>query len=143
MSRYEDVTADEYAVLKDVKERWFSELASAEIKLVFDTKKRVTGGKIVLARIKKPNDVEKFLCPDPVDYIVFIDQNAWVLADPDDRVRLIRHELRHTDVDLDADKPFKLRGHTVEDFYREIDLNSDKPKWSGELAQLVQLKYDE
>jgi len=78
MNRYEDVTADEYAVLKEVRERHFSELAGAEIKMIFDTKKKKSGGKIILARIKKPNEVEKYLCPDPVDYIVFIDQHAWM-----------------------------------------------------------------
>jgi hypothetical protein len=143
MNRYEDVTADEHVVLKEVRERHFSELASAEIKLVFDTKRKKSGGKIVLARIKKPNEVEKYLCQDPVDYIVFIDQNAWMLAEADDKIRLMRHELRHTDVNLDASKPFKLRAHTVEDFYREIDLNQEKPRWADELALLVDMKYEE
>jgi hypothetical protein len=143
MNRYEDVTADEHVVLKEVRERHFSELASAEIKLVFDTKKKKSGGKIVLARIKKPNEVEKYLCQEPVDYIIFIDQNAWMLAEAGDKIRLMRHELRHTDVNLDAAKPFKLRAHTVEDFYREIDLNQEKPRWADELALLVDMKYEE
>lgn len=143
MNRYEDVTEDEYEVLKDVKTNYFSELASANIKMVFDTKKKKSGGKIVLAKIKKPSEVEKFLCTDDIDYIMFLDQNAWILADSEDKIRLVRHELRHTDVDLDAAKPFKLRGHTVEDFYREIDFNRDKPRWADELALLVDMKYDE
>jgi len=143
MIRYEDVSQDEYVILNEVRDRWFSELAGAEIKMIFDTKKRKSAGKIVLARIKKPSEVEKFLCTEPVDYIMFIDQNAWTLADSEDKVRLIRHELRHTDVDIDAAKPYKLRGHTVEDFYREIDLNSEKPRWSEELGLLTDMRYEE
>lgn len=143
MNRYEDVTEDEYAILKEIREDYFSELASANIKMVFDTKKKKSGGKLVLARIKKPSEVEQFLCTDEIDYILFLDQNAWTLADEEDRIRLIRHELRHTDVDMDAAKPFKLRGHTVEDFYREIDFNRDKPRWGDELALLTEMKYEE
>ena len=143
MNRFEDVTADEYVVLNEVRDRHFSELASANIKMIYDTKKRKSNGKIVLARIKKPNEVEKFLCSDEVDYIMFLDQNAWILADHEDKIRLVRHELRHTDVNLDAVKPWGLRGHTVEDFYREIDLNADKPKWADELALMADMKYDE
>lgn len=143
MNRYEDVTQDEYVILNEIRDRHFSELAGAEIKIVFDTKKRKSGGKIVLARIKKPSEVEKFLCAVPVDYIIFLDQNAWTLADSEDKVRLLRHELRHTDVDSDSSKPYKLRNHSVEDFYREIDLNSEKPRWSEELGLLVDMKYEE
>jgi hypothetical protein len=143
MNRYENVTNDEYVILKEVKENYFSELASANIKMVFNTKKKKSGGKVILASIKKPSEVEQFLCTDEIDYIMFIDQNAWMLADTEDRVRLVRHELRHTDVDMDATKPFKLRGHSVEDFYREIAFNRDKPKWGDELALLVEMKYEE
>lgn len=142
-NRYEDVTDAEYAILKQVRESLFSELSAAEIKLVFDTKIKKSGGKIILARIKKPSEVEKFLCDDPVDYIIFLDQNAWMLSDDEDRIRLMRHELRHTNVDLDAKKPYKLRAHTVEDFYREINLNQDKPRWAEELALMVDMKYEE
>ena len=143
MNRFEDVTQDEYLILNEIRARHFSELAGAEIKIVFDTKKRKSGGKIVLARIKKPSEVEKFLCTDPVDYIIFLDQNAWALADSEDRVRLIRHELRHTDIDSDSSKPYKLRNHSVEDFYREIDLNHEKPRWAEELGLLTDMRYEE
>ena len=143
INRYEDVTLAEYTILREIRESLFSELSGAEIKLVFDTKKKKSGGKIVLARIKKPSEVEKFLCVDPVDYIIFLDQNAWMLSDQDDRIRLMRHELRHTDVDPAAKKPYKLRAHTVEDFYTEISLNQNKPRWAEELALMVDMKYDE
>ncbi len=143
MTRYEDVTQTEYDWLKQVRENYFSELMGCEIKLVFDTKKKKSGGKIILARIKKPSQVEKYLCNGPIDYLIFIDQNAWILADDQDKRRLLRHELKHTDVDHDSAKPYKLRAHTVEDFYSEIEFNKDKPRWSEELALLVDMKYEE
>jgi hypothetical protein len=142
-TRYEDVTQDEYDVLKKVREEYFSELMGCEIRMGFDTKKKKSGGKIVLARIKKPSEIEKYLCNEPIDYMIFLDQNAWIMATERDRERLVRHELRHTDVDQESAKPYKLRGHTVEDFYREINLNSDKPRWAEELALLVDMKYEE
>ena len=143
MNRFEDVTQDEYLILNEIRARHFSELAGAEIKIVFDTKKRKSGGKIVLARIKKPSEVEKFLCTDPVDYIIFLDQNAWALADSEDRVRLIRHELRHTLVDFDSDNPYKLRDHSITDFYSEVKLNEDDPRWAERVGVATLAIYED
>ena len=48
----------------------------------------------------------------------------------EDKKRLVRHELKHTDVDFDATTPYKVRGHTIEDFYSEVSLNEDDPRWA-------------
>lgn len=142
-NRYEDATEAEYAILKEIREALFSELSGAEFLIVFDTKKKSAGGKIILARIKKPSEVENHLAEFPVDYIIFLDQNAWMLSERDDRIRLMRHELRHTNVEPEAKKPYKLRAHTIEDFYSEINLNQEKPRWAEELALMVDMKYEE
>jgi hypothetical protein len=147
-NRYEPVTSDVENVLKDVREKYFPELGSAKILCVFDTHKRTKGSKVVLADIKKAGEFEKFLTMDEAgdegyDYIIRIDLKAWELGTSQDRIRLIRHELRHTLVDTDAKKPWKLREHSIEDFYSEIQLNSDNPRWSQELSGKVMSAYEE
>ena len=145
--RYDPVTTDVKDVLKNCIETYFPELGGAGIMCIFDTKKRVSKGRTILAQIRRSNDVEKFLTLDDTefedgpDYIVFIDKFAWELGDVEDRKRLIRHELRHTHVEIDAAKPFKLRDHTLQDFYEEVALNSDKPRWSDELGMRVLAAY--
>jgi len=60
-----------------------------------------------------------------------------------DRSRVIRHELRHTSVDDEAKKnPYKVRTHTIEDFYSEVDLNADDPRWRARVATLLNVKYE-
>jgi hypothetical protein len=147
--RYEPVTTDVKDLLRTTIQTHFPELAGAGIMCVFDMKKKVSKGRFVLAYIKKANEVEKFLTLDDQDfeegpdYFIFINKKAWEIADAADRERLIRHELRHTDVDLDHEKnPFKLRAHTVEDFYEEISLNADKPRWADDLGLRVKIAYE-
>ena len=147
-TRYEQVTSDVYEILKDVRENHFPELAGAEILCVFDTKKKQTGGKLCLASIKGTNDLQKFLTLDATgseegyDYIIRIDKKAWEIAETADKVRLIRHELRHTAVDHDKPKPWGTRGHSIEDFYTEIRLNEDNPRWAQELVGRVFSAYE-
>jgi hypothetical protein len=147
-NRYEPVTTDVEDVLRSVRNQWFPELGDAKILCIFDTKKKQSQGKLVLADIKKPSEFEKFLTMDDTtgdtyDYIMRIDMKAWSLATSNDQTRLIRHELRHTFVDNDAKEPYKTRGHSIEDFYSEIRLNEDNPRWSEELAGKVHSAYEE
>ena len=145
--RFEEVTGHVYEILNQVREQYFLELANANILPIFDTKKRVSKGKVVLASIRKVNDLQRFLTInesgslDGFDYLIVIDKHAWDIAEDVDRVRLLRHELSHTVVD-DSDKPFKLRGHSLEDFYSEIELNVDDPKWAINLVGRVTLIYE-
>ena len=146
--RFEEVSDSVYQVFNEVRTQFFPELNNANILLIFDTKKRVSKGKVVLASIKKVTDLQRFLTInesgsiDGFDYMLIIDKKAWQIAEDDDKVRILRHELRHTVVD-DSDKPFKLRGHSLEDFYSEIDLNMDKPRWAEQLVGIVTLVYAE
>lgn len=146
--RYEPVTEDVLEILKNVREKHFPELGGAEILCVFDTHKRKHGRKIVLADIKKASKFEKFLTIDDTgsqegyNYIIRIDKKAWEIAGSEDRIRLIRHELRHTEVDNDAKEPWKLRAHTIEDFMSEIRLNEDNPKWARDLVGSVAAAYE-
>lgn len=148
--RYEDVPETVNDMVKELITDYFSDLAGCKIKVVFDTKKKITKGKLTLGRIKKANELEKFFTSDMtgdgegLDYVIFIDKMAWELADQDDRYRLLRHELRHTNVNIDSNSnPYQLRGHTVEDFYTEIRINEDKPRWAEDLAVRTKMAYEE
>jgi hypothetical protein len=112
-NRFEEVSDSVYQILNEVRSQFFTELDNANILLIFDTKKRVSKGKVVLASIKKVTDLQRFLTInesgsiDGFDYMIIIDKKAWEIAEDDDKVRILRHELRHTVVD-DSEKPFKI-----------------------------------
>ena len=149
LTRYEPVTEDVYTVLKNVREDIFPELQGAEILCVFDTKKKVTKGKLELASISTTNDILRFLTLDDTgneegyDYIIRIDKVAWRLATEQNKIRLLRHELKHTRVEAENAKPWKLRGHTIEDFHSEIILNQDNPRWADELAFITLAAHEQ
>ena len=145
--RYED--ADDSLVevfLKVAEERFPNTCANLNIKLMFDTKKRVRNGKICLASVEIANDKIKYFTKHEVevggyDYIVIVDRKAWELANEKDKVRLISHELRHVFVD-ENDKR-KLAPHDIEDFVIEVKLNEDDPDWGIKLSTLVTDVYEQ
>ena len=150
MSRFEDVTEEVYNVLKDVKDAKFPVLAGANIKVLFDTKKRMSGGKIILGRIQKTNDLLRHLTisesdnDEGFDYIMYLDKMIWDNIERIDRVRLVRHELRHTLVDLESNtNPFKIVPHDIEDFVEEISLNADDVNWASRVGELGRHLYDQ
>ena len=149
MNRYEAVIQDVFEVLKEVRENYFSELSGAEIFCIFDTKKKISNGRFQLASIRIANDFEKFLtledtgAQEGFDYIIRIDKKVWEMSTRMNKFRLLRHELRHTNVDPEAKKPWKLRPHSLEDFYTEIRLNEDEPRWAQELTGKALAAYEE
>jgi len=148
MSRFETVSQDVNDMLRAVRREHFPELRNAEILLLFDKKKRMTGGKIVLGRIQKSNDLIKKLTDHEVDegydYVLYLDKKMWENCADVDRERVVRHELRHCWVDLDSrGTPYKLISHTVEDFYEEIALNEDDPRWGVRVAEVISMAYED
>jgi len=147
--RFLDGNEDAYEIMRNVREAHFPELAGCRVKIIFDTKKRMTGGKIVLGSIQKPNELTRFFMIDEAgdeegfDYVVRLDKKCWDLIDLADKKRLMRHELKHTDVDFDATTPYKIRGHTIEDFYSEVTLNEDDPRWAERAAQSTIAAYEQ
>lgn len=148
MSKFEEANENVMEILRRVIRDHFPELGQSNIKVIINTKKRMSGGKIVLGRMEKANDLIKFFTTDDTtneegyDYIMSLDGCAVDLATPEDLERLIRHECRHTLVDTDSRKPYKLRGHSIEDFHSEIRLNEDHPRWGEELAGRVLEQYE-
>jgi hypothetical protein len=148
--RYEEAPEWVIALLEKVRERYFPELRNAKIKLLFDTKKRRSGAQMVLGRIMKTNDLLRHLTKNEVeamegcDYIITLDKLCWDNISDTDRTRILRHELRHTYVDLDSvNNPYKLQNHSILDFYEEVDLNKDDPRWRERVASLVESIYEQ
>jgi hypothetical protein len=148
--RYEEVTDDVVNLLNEVQTKHFPELKNAKIIVLFDLKKRTSGGRVVLGRIMKTNDLLRHLTKDDaiaidgVDYIVSLDKQGWDAIGADDRVRVLRHELRHTFYDIESeDNPYRLVDHSITDFYEEVDLNKDDPRWRERVATVVADIYEQ
>ncbi len=150
MSRYQDPPAEVLDLVDRVRREWFPYLVNAKIKVLFDTKKRMSGGHFVLGRIQATSTVMRHLTRDEAgsdqgfDYILYLDAQVWDAIDETDRVRLIRHELRHCFYDLDAKtNPYKIIGHDIEDFREELELNKDDPRWRERVAAIAASLYDQ
>jgi hypothetical protein len=148
--RYEEVTNDVQRLFDQVQTTHFPELRNAKIILLFDLKKRSSGGRVVLGRIMKTNDLLRHLTKDEavaiegVDYIITLDREGWNAIGDEDRIRVLRHELRHTYYDIESeDNPYKLVDHSITDFYEEVELNKDDPKWRERVATVVADIYEQ
>lgn len=147
--RFEEVTPSVIRLMERIRDGNFPELIGAKIRILFDTKKRTSGGKIVIGRIQKTNDLLRHFTEDEeaedgCDYIMYLDQMIFNNIEEEDQIRIIRHELRHTLVDLDSNSnPYKIRGHSIEDFYSEIELNQDDPRWAQRVAELGSHLYEQ
>jgi hypothetical protein len=148
--RYEDVTDEVLELLKDVRSQYFGELNNAKIKVLFDIKKRRSGGRITLGRIMKTNDLLRHLTIDRVDpiegydYIITLDKTCWEVIEKEDRLRILRHELRHAYFDIDSDEnPYKLVDHSILDFYEELEANKDDPRWRERVGALTEDIYEQ
>ena len=148
--RYEEVTEEVLDLLKEVRSEYFPELKNAKIKMLFDLKKRSSGGRITLGRIMKTNDLLRLLTIDRVDpiegydYIITLDRTCWDMIEKADKVRIIRHELRHAYFDIDSEEnPYKLMDHSILDFYEELEANKDDPRWRERVGTLTDGIYEQ
>ncbi len=148
--RYEGVTEEVERLLYEVQTKHFPELKNAKIITLFDVKKRSSGGRLVLGRIMKTNDLLRHLTKDEAeaiegyDYIITLDKEAWDAIGEADRIRVLRHELRHTYYDIDSESnPYKLMDHSITDFYEEVELNKDDPRWRERVATVVEDIYEQ
>jgi len=142
------VEADESVVeiyMKAIEQR-FTSLAQFKIKLIFDTKRRITQGKIALASVELASDKIKFFSKDKIaiggyDVIVIFDMKGWELSDEKNRMRLMSHELRH--IFIDEKGKIKIIPHDISDFREEQRLNIDDPDWGFKLSTLVNDIYEQ
>jgi len=147
--RYEEITQNVAELVNEVRREWFPDLRNIKIKVLFDTKKRSSNGKLVLGRIQKTNDllrhltVEEASSTEGYDYIIYLDKMAFDWIDESDKIRIVRHEFRHIIIDIDSTNPCKLLPHDIEDFAEEIELNSSDVRWKERVVQVALSKYDE
>ena len=148
--RYEEVTEEVKKLLGEVQAKHFPELKNAKIITLFDVKKRASGGRVVLGRIMRTNDLLRHLTKDEAvaiegyDYIITLDKEGWNAIGDADRVRLLRHELRHTYYDIESESnPYRLLDHSITDFYEEVELNKDDPRWRERVATIVEDIYEQ
>lgn len=146
MHRYEDSDDSLTEVFLEVMEEHFPQLQYLKFKLIFDLKRRVSKGRLVLASIETASPKIKYLSRDNIavegyDLLLIVDMKAWEVASTDQRTKLIRHELRH--VQIDETGGVKLVGHEIEDFHIEVKLNQDEPEWRMKLATLTHDMYEQ
>lgn len=147
-TRFIEATEEAVKMMEEVRAEYFPALENANIKVLFDTKKRQRGGRIVLGRILRANDLIRRLtdnvAEEGCDYIMFLDQVVFENINDVDRKRLIRHELRHCKVVGTEEKPkYKVIPHDIEDFVIEIELNKDNVGWAKNAAEMASLIYDQ
>ncbi|ETR74117.1 MAG: hypothetical protein OMM_00428 [Candidatus Magnetoglobus multicellularis str. Araruama] len=149
MSRFTDVDPDTLKLINQVISKDFSHLAQAKIKMIFDQKKRKSGGRYQLGKMQKTNDLIQYLTSREVgeplgfDYLMFIDENVFEVLDQNDKIRLIRHLLQYADIDYEAEKPFKIRKEEVITWYDELEYNKDDPKWFERLEVIAESIYNQ
>lgn len=146
MSRFEEAPVQTIEFVESVMVNHFPELQGSLIKVMYDLKKRKAGGRPVLARIKKTNDeLKAFATTDngtPYDYVMFLDKLVWENISPEDKEKLVFHELCHCQVDLEANDQFKIRDHEIQTFYAEIEFVRDDPRWIERVSAIHQSLYD-
>lgn len=146
MSRYLDASANLEEVFNEVLTKDFPGLFGINFKLIFDTKKRMSKGKLTLASVELVTEKLKFFTTDGnnadgYDYLIIVDSVAWEYASDGDKKRLLSHELNH--VFIDEKGKLKVVGHDVEDFAKEIKKNIENPGWAGDLATLILAIYEQ
>ena len=110
MHRYEDSDESLVEVFLAVMEEHFPQLQFLKFKLIFDLKQRVSKGRLVLASIETAGPKIRYLSKDKIaidgyDLLLIVDQKAWEIASAEQRVKLIRHELRHVQIDEKGSAP--------------------------------------
>jgi hypothetical protein len=143
--KFEDVGAETIGVVLKVMQD-FPEAANYSYKVLYRLTKKSSGGRVVLAYICLPSDLAKYFsgdekCPNGYDFVLVLDKRAWGIAEADDRVRIIRHELCHVGSTKSGNPA--LLDHDVQDFHSEIVKNADKPDWSRRLAEILVAAYDQ
>lgn len=130
-------------------------IREAKIRFIYYSKQKKQRGNVIFAYMHKPSDFESYLDSrsdkngEPANYFMFIDYYVWNNIDKEYRLRLMRHELRHIDIDYDknGDLVFGLKDHDVQDFEVDMDyeLNQENgdPKWGKVLLEASINAYEE
>jgi len=143
MSRYQDTPQSTLDLAEFIITQHFSELQSlshSKIKILLDSKKVMHNGKLCLGKCQKPSEMVQHFA-EGYQYIITLDAIAWGVMSDADKVRLLRHELRHVGVVNEDDPKATINPHDVEDFSDEAVLNADDPDWARKVARKVLAIY--
>jgi len=147
MAKFEDVTEDVKKLMNDIIKSDFPTLANAKIKMLFLMNKKTSGGNMILGSMNKATPRENYLTSndgeDGVNYIMILDGNIFHSLDQEAKKRIIRHELNHAHIDLDAKDPYKIVGHEIEDFFKEVEYNKDEPRWKDRVFAIAEQIYED
>lgn len=143
MSEFSKADSSVYEIFMQMLDKHFPELSSYSFGLLFRDKVKKSRGGTVLASICQPTKLMSFYAKNdagnPFDYLMIIDEMVWACASDEDRVRIVRHELRHCHITEKGDP--KLVGHDFEDFYKEVEINKDNPNWANHLVEVTLAAY--
>jgi hypothetical protein len=152
MSIFEDVPQNVIDDLEAVKEKYFSDLFDARIKVLWDTR---TKKKKWLAKIYKASEMIRYFTADEVgeedglDYVIVLDKRFYTAEGitEADRERILRHELRHAwfrPTKRTRKSQYVLRKHNCETFWEEIELNTKEgePQWDYKMGEIHASLYD-
>jgi len=145
MSQFRKADSTVYSVFLDMIEKTFPELTGYSFGLLYREKIKKSKGGVILAEVCRPGKLLSYFAKNdagkPFDFLIVVDEMAWVCAREKDRIRIMRHELRHIHI---SDKgAIMLRGHDFQDFYVEVDLNADDPSWCQKLVEVTLAGYDQ
>jgi hypothetical protein len=126
-------------------EKVFPELTGYSFGLLYRDKMKKSKGGLILAEICQPTKLLSYFAKNdngnPFDFLIIVDEMAWCCSKENDRIRLMRHELRH--VNISEKGVARLIGHDYQDFYAEVDINVDDPTWCQKLVAVVLAGYDQ
>jgi len=145
MSQFRKADSSVYATFLDMIEKVFPELTGYSFGLLYREKMKKSRGGIIMAEICRPTKLLSYFAKNdagnPFDFLIIVDEMAWCCAKECDRIRLMRHELRHIHI---SDKGVAgLLGHDYQDFYAEVEINIDDPTWAQKLAAVILAGYDQ
>lgn len=155
MIKFEDATGDVIELFEKVKTNLFPELNDALFKLVWRNKKKGKKDGLVFAEVMSPGEFTRYLTSEEAneengfDFIVIIDKLIYNNIDEEDKVRLLRHELRHCVYNPskeDRKSQYGLRDHTVQDFYEDVAIEAQAggdPQWKERILEIGLSLYEE
>jgi hypothetical protein len=145
MSQFRKADSSVYTTFLDMIEKVFPNLSSYSFGLLYREKIKKSKGGVIMAEICQPTKLLSYFAKNdngnPFDFLIIVDEMAWCCANDNDKIRLMRHELRH--ISISEKGVARLIGHDFQDFYAECDLNADDPSWGQKLAEIILAGYDQ
>jgi len=143
MSDFQKADSSVYTTFLSLIEKTFPELSGYSFGLLFKQTAKKSRGRMTLAYVTQPTKLMSFFAKDdkgnPFDVLMVVDEMVWACASDEDRIRLIRHELRHCRVNDKGN--LGMVDHDFQDFYEEVELNADNPHWASKLAEVATAGY--